>query len=256
MTETIVMIHGMWLGRWCWDKFKEFFEKKGYHCLTSTLRFHDMDPKEIPDPHLGTTSLLDYATDLEKEIRKLDETPILMGHSMGGLLAQILASRGLAKALVLLAPAAPYGIITLRLSVIKGFWNSLTKWGFWRKPMRPTFNETAYALMHLMPEEEQKECYEKLVYESGRAAFEIGFWFFDAKGGSKVDESKVTCPVLIIAGNEDRITPVSVIRKIADKYKTVSTYKEFKTHSHWLIGEPGWQEIAEYVSNWLNQNVK
>ena len=67
-----------------------------------------------------------------------------------------------------------------------------------------------------------------------------------------MDESKVTCPVLVVAGTEDRITPASVVRKVADKYKAVSTYKEFPDHAHWVIGEPGWQEIAEHVSDWLN----
>ena len=106
MAETIVMIHGMWGGGWNWENYQKFFEGKGYHCLTPTLRFHDVDPKAPPHPQLGTTSLLDYAEDLEKEIGKLDTLPILMGHSMGGLLAQILGSRGLAKALVFLEPYA------------------------------------------------------------------------------------------------------------------------------------------------------
>jgi alpha-beta hydrolase superfamily lysophospholipase len=68
-----------------------------------------------------------------------------------------------------------------------------------------------------------------------------------------VDESKVTCPVLIVAGEEDRIHPISVTRKIAEKYKAVATYKELSGHAHWVIGEPGWQEIAEYIEAWLHQ---
>ena len=62
-------------------------------------------------------------------------------------------------------------------------------------------------MLHLLPENEQKETYGKFVYESGRAAFEIGYWLLDSKNASKVDESKVTCPVLVVAGAEDRITP-------------------------------------------------
>ena len=84
MTETIFMIHGMWGRAWYWENYKSFFEAKGYHCITTTLRFHDMDPKETPNPQLGTASLLDYAGDLEEEIRQLGVKPILMGHSMGG----------------------------------------------------------------------------------------------------------------------------------------------------------------------------
>jgi pimeloyl-ACP methyl ester carboxylesterase len=256
MTQTIVMIHGMWGGGWCWENYQRFFASKGYRCLTPTLRFHDVDPKAPPHPELGTTSLLDYAQDLEREIRKLDSPPILMGHSMGGLLAQILGSRGLAQALVLLAPAPPHGIMVLKPSVIKGFWSMLTRWGFWRKPMRQTFAEAVYSTMHLLSAEEQKRLFERQVYESGRAICEIGLWFLDPKGAAKVDETKVTCPVLIIAGSQDRITPVPVVRKIAQKYKAVATYRELADHAHRLLVEPGWQEIAEYISGWLDQAHK
>jgi len=253
MDETIMMIHGMSCAGWAWENYREFFEQKGYRCVTPTLRFHDMDPNGTPNPQLGTTSLLDYAEDLEKEIQKLNTMPILMGHSMGGLLAQILGSRGLAKALILLTPAPPHGIMALKPSVIKSVWSALTTWGFWKKPMRQTFDQAVYSTMHLLTAEEQKGAFDKLVYESGRAGSEIGFWFFDSKGAAKVDESKVTCPVLVIAGAEDRITPASVVQKVANKYKDVSSYKEFPNHAHWVIGEPGWQEIAEYTSDWLNK---
>ena len=251
--DTIVMIHGMWGGAWYWANYQQFFEERGYHCVTPTLRFHDTDPKEPPHPQLGTTSLLDYADDLEKEIRMLDTTPVLMGHSMGGLLAQILGSRGLARALVLLAPAAPGGIVALKPSVIRGFGSPLMKYGFWKRPMRQTFNEAAYSTLQLLPVADQKETFNRFVYESGRVACEIGFWFLDRKGAAKVDESRVTCPVLVIAGAQDRITPASVVRKVADKYKAVSTYQEFAGHAHWVVSEPGWPEIAEYIANWLNQ---
>ncbi len=253
MAETIVMIHGMWGGGWCWENYQGFFKGQGYHCIVPTLRFHDTDPKEPPNPQLGTTSLLDYADDLEKEIGKLNTLPVLMGHSMGGLLAQILSSRGLAKALVLLTPASPHGIIALRPSVIRSFWSGLTRWGFWRKPMRQTFDEAVYSMMHLLTAEKQRETFDKFVYESGRASWEIGFWFLNSKGAAKVDESKITCPTLIISGARDRITPASVVRKVADKYRAVSTYREFAGHAHWLLEEPGWQEIAQYISDWLNQ---
>src|SRR5947207_2593374 len=91
-----------------------------------------MAPDDVPDPRLGTCSLIDYAAAMEQEIRRIGLKPIVVGHSMGGLLAQILGSRGLAKALVLLTPSSPAGIIALRFSVMKGFWSAQTKWSFWR----------------------------------------------------------------------------------------------------------------------------
>jgi pimeloyl-ACP methyl ester carboxylesterase len=253
MTKTIVMIHGMWGSGEYWENYAQHFETRGYHCVRPTLRFHDMKPEEPPDPRLGTTSLLDYAADLEKEIRTLKEVPILMGHSMGGVLAQILGSCGLAKALVLLTPASPAGIIALKLSVIRSFWSTLMRWGFWKKPMRQKFEEAAYSMLHLLPLEEQRKAFGKFVYESGRAASEIGFWLFDRRKAAAVDESRVNCPVLIIGASEDRITPVSVVRQVAKKYHEVATYKEFTGHAHWVIGEPGWEEIAMYVSDWLDR---
>ncbi|NIN10326.1 MAG: alpha/beta fold hydrolase [Gemmatimonadales bacterium] len=247
------MIHGMWGGAWYWGKYKRFFESKGYRCHAPTLRFHDADPTDAPDPRLGTTSLLDYAQDLEEEIRQLDGPPIIMGHSMGGLLAQILGSRGYGKALVLLTPAPPYGIVALRPSVIRSSWSSLTTWGFWRKPARPTFDEAVYGMLHLLPVGERREVFDRFVYESGRAGSEIGFWLLDGRGAAKVDERKVTCPVLVVGGVEDRITPASVTRKVAEKYDRVSTYKEFAGHAHWVVGEPGWEQVAKYVSDWLDE---
>jgi pimeloyl-ACP methyl ester carboxylesterase len=251
MAETIFMIHGMWGGPWYWENYRPVFEGEGYRCVTTTLPYHDMDPRGVPDPRLGTTSLLDYAEVLEQEVRQLGAKPILMGHSMGGLLAQILGARGLAKALVLLTPASPSGIVALTPSVVKSFWSIQTTWGFWKKPMRQTFGEAVYSMLHLLSEKEQKETYDKFVYESGRAACEIGYWLFDSKGASKVDESKVTCPVLVVAGAQDRITPASVVRRVARKYKAVSTYKEFENHAHLVLAEPRWQEVAEYVGGWL-----
>jgi pimeloyl-ACP methyl ester carboxylesterase len=253
MSEHIMMIHGMWCGEWVWEHYKRFFESKGYHCITPTLRFHDKKSREVSYDQLGKTSLLDYAADLENEICKLDQKPILMGHSMGGLLAQILGSRGLAKALVLLTPASPRGIVALKLSVIKSFWSVMTKPGFWRKPMQQTFDEAVYSMMQLIPVEERKELYERLVPESGRAAFEIGFWLIDPKRAASVDGAKITCPTLVISGGQDKLTPPSVVQSVADKYRAAATFKEFAHHAHWIIGEPGWNEIAEYSSDWLDQ---
>lgn len=256
MTDTIVMIHEMFCSGWHWNNYESYFKAKGYQCIIPTLRYHNIDPKDRPHPKLGTTSLLDYAEDLEDLILSLDKKPILMGHSMGGLLSQILGSRGLAKALVLLTPAPPSGIHALRYSVIKSFWSVLTKWGFWKNPNRLSFEASVYAMLHLLPIEDQKAVYDKFVYESGRAASEIGFWFFDSKKASKVAESKVTCPVLVIAGAKDRITPAAVTRKVANKYKVVSTYKELENHAHWVLSEPGWKKVAESISAWLKSEIK
>ena len=65
---------------------------------------------------------------------------------------------------------------------------------------------------------------------------------------------KVTCPVLVISGGLDRITPAKFVKKVADKYN--ADYEEFKDHAHWVIGEPKWDEVAQYASDWLDKSVK
>ena len=256
MADTILMIHGMWAGGWYWENYVKFFGDKGYRCVPTTLRYHDMDPKSLPDPRLGTTSILDYADDLEKEIRKLGDKPIIMGHSMGGLITQILISRGLAKAAVLITPASPRGVLALKPSVIKTFFSIMIKPGFWKKPNRLSFESFVYAIAHLLAPDVQRTEYNKLVYESGQAAAEIGFWLLDPNQATKVDESNVTCPVLIIAGSEDRIVPASVVRNTAKKYKAVSTYKEYPDHAHSIILETGWEKVAEDIEAWLKKSIK
>lgn len=256
MSETIVMIHGMWGGSWYWQPYKTYLEAKGYRCITVTLRHHDVRPNDAPHPQLGTTSILDYVDDIEKEIRQLDVKPIIMGHSMGGLIAQLLAARGLAKALVLLAPASPAGILALTPSVIKSFWSVMKQWRFWQKPMRLRFDEAVYAMLHLLPPEQQQQAYAHFVYESGQAAFEIGYWLLDRQQTTRVPTEKVTCPILMLVGQEDRITPLYVQRKIANKYNDLVTYREFSNHAHWLIGEKGWENIVGYAADWMSKTVR
>ena len=244
MAATLFMIHGMWGTSRDWGHYIPFFESRGYRCIATTLPYHNPDPRDPPDPRLGTASVLDYADAMERELQRLDEPPVIMGHSMGGLVAQILGARGLARSLVLLTPAAPAGILALTPSVIRGFW---------RKPLRQTYAEAAYSALSLLPEEEQRKRYAGYGYESGRVIFEIGYWPLDRRHAARVDEARVTCPMLVVAATQDRITPASVVRKVARKYRAVSTYREFAEHAHWVLGEPGWEDIAQYVADWLER---
>jgi pimeloyl-ACP methyl ester carboxylesterase len=254
MSKTIVMIHGMFCNGDRWQNYADYFTAAGYTCLNPTLRFHDMNPQDKPDPRLGTTSLLDYIEELEHIIGTLYEPPIIMGHYMGGLLAQMLAARGWGKALVLLNPAPPAGIwAILNGDVRRAFRRYRWRWGYWRKPFRITFREASAAVFNLLPRDRHKEAYDTLVHESGRVAYEIGAWFLDKNNTTRVDASKIVCPTLIVGGGQDRMTPVVIARKIAKKYRKVATYKEFNDHAHWVLGEPGWEDVAKYVLGWLEE---
>ncbi|HHQ48456.1 MAG TPA: alpha/beta hydrolase [Acidobacteria bacterium] len=255
MSKTIVMIHGMFSASWVWEKYVPFFEDVGWRCVTPTLRHHDIAPADPPPPELGTTSVLDYAADLEELIRGLDEKPVLMGHSMGGLLAQMLAARGLGRAAIFLTPAAPAGVMALAPSVIRSFLGPLTTWGFWKKPFRPSFESALYAFLQGFPEEERRGIWERMVYESGRAIFEIGLWPLDRRHASRVDFAAVTCPVLVIGAGKDRATPASAVRKVAKRYATAS-YHELPDQAHWVLAQTGWQDVAALCARWLAEMVE
>nr|AEI30285.1 hydrolase alpha/beta hydrolase fold family [uncultured microorganism] len=252
MSKTIIFIHGMACGAWSWDGYKDFFEKKGYKCIVPDLRYHNSGPLAEPDPRLGTTGILDFADDLEKEIKSLKEIPILIGHSMGGLLAQTLAGRGLASAAVLLCPAPPRGIIGMRWSVIQVFLNIVTKWGWWKKPFRFSFDRIRRTALPSTPVDDLKKAFGKMVSESGQALFEISCYFLDSKRATEVNAENIKCPMLIISGKQDKIMPASVVRNIAKKYSAKADYLELDNHSHWIIGETGWQDVAQKINEWLN----
>jgi non-heme chloroperoxidase len=249
--ETIVMIHGMWGTARIWDRFRTWFEAAGHRCIVPTLRFHDLAAGAAPDPALGRTSLVDYVDDLAGEIQRLREPPVIMGHSMGGLLAQMLGARGLAKSLVLLAPAPPAGLLYWNTSAVLTLLSEVTRPGFWKKPVRVTFGECARGIFNRCPEEQRTELYAAWVHESGRATFETAFWYLDRRRTSTVDESRVTCPVMMLAGKDDRLVPLVIARRIAKKYPTMALYRELDGHAHMLQVEPGWEKIAATAKDWI-----
>ena len=254
MSQTLFMIHGMWGTGAHWKDWRAFFEAEGFHCITPTLLYHDQPPGTPPNDALGTTSLEDYTDDLERQIAALEEPPVIIGHSMGGLLAQKLAARGLGGKTVLLHPAAPAGILALRWSVIRSFASCLTKWGFWKRPHLTRFAEISYSSLHLLSPEEQREVYSTLVPESGRAIFETGLWTMDRRRGSAVDASKIRTPMMVTTGTPDRIVPASVVRKVAARYPTLEEFREFPDQAHWVLSQPGWERVATSVRDWIRRD--
>ncbi len=249
-SPTIVMIHGMWSTPGVWADFARYFENRGYVVLAPALRHHDRSTR-APSDALGHTSLIDYVDDLDRFIRALGEPPILFGHSMGGLLAQLLAARGLARATVLLAPATPPGIGCLRPDAIRVFRRTFSTWRFWSRPQLLRRAQAAYGLFHLLPTAEQERHILAMVPDSGRALFELALPILDRRGAARVDFKRIRCPVLILAGAQDRIMPAANSRHLKLRYGDRATYVALADHAHWLIGEPGWEKVAARCVDWL-----
>ncbi len=243
------MIHGAFCGPWSFDAFRVPFEAAGYKVHAPALRHHALGRK--PPPALGTTSLLDYAKDIAAVIAKLDRPPILVGHSLGGLLAQMLAAKGLARALVLLAPCPPWGVLPSTLFEIASAQTMMLVGNLHNQILKPDYDVAAAHSLDRLPAVERKRVFAGFVPESGLATFEIMHWGWDAKCALHVGAEDVRCPILCLAGEHDRINPPSTMRRLAARYGARIAFEELPGHSHWLIGEPGWEKIAGRALAWL-----
>lgn len=238
----MLFVHGMHGGSWYLRSWLYAAAQAGWDAWAVNLRGHH---GSRPVRDLGAVSLLDYVEDVEDCLRELREA-VVIGHSMGGLVAQRVAGSGRVRAAVFATSAAPRGIRAVTWPVL------------WRMPRYAgailagrawTINvEDATALLaNRLAPETHAWAYEHLVPESGRATREM------ALGSIAVDPGSIRCPTLVIGAEHDRITPVSVQRKIAARYN--SEYLEAKGRAHLLMLEPGWEAPFADVLGWLARVV-
>jgi pimeloyl-ACP methyl ester carboxylesterase len=236
MKPTIVLIHGMWSTGSTLAPIRAALEGAGYTCHSPTLPHHENGGNAAS---VATMSHLDYLAFLETFVRGLNlpEPPIFVGHSMGGLLAQLLAVRIAPKALVLFAPAAPAGINAINLNSLRATSHAVLTWKFWQKSQKhPTLESAQFALFNGLPLERQKALYNLLVPESGKVMFEAGFAMLDKQKATFVDFSRIQAPVLVLHGTDDRIVIVEGSRQLLPKYKNIEL-KEYVGSGHWLFEE-------------------
>lgn len=250
-TPVALFIHGAFCRSQSLANVAGAFERMGYSVHTPDLRHHTPPLNREALRALGTTSIRTYADDLSSLIDELGEPPVIIGHSMGGLIAQMLAAQGRAKALVLLAPSAPWG-------VLPGHWNEFAS-GFglyanghyWEQALIPTFEVAADLTLNRLAPDQQRMVFRQMVPESGRAMFEIFQWWLDFSRATAVPVHEVRCPVFCAAGELDTLNPPDTVRRIAARYRNKSTYRVYPGMGHWLIAEPGWQTIAKDALGWL-----
>jgi pimeloyl-ACP methyl ester carboxylesterase len=163
-----------------------------------------------------------------------------------------MCARGLAQAGVLLTPAAPAGVFALRPSNLKAFARIETSWGWWRKPHRATLAEALSHTFNTTDPREGAELHASFVHDSGRALFELGLPWLDRGRAATVDPRLVTVPLLFVAASKDKLTPPGVVKRAAKRFDHVADYVEYPGQGHWVLGQPGWQRIAEDTAAWLD----
>lgn len=252
----IFAIHGMWATWQRWKNYAEFFATRGWPFFAVTLRHHF--PGNECLSKLGKVGVEEYARDVSELIKTLTEgkylrrRPIIFGHSMGGLIALKLAEEGLASGLVLLNSAPPAGIPlrpTLRYQLaIARYLPQLLLW----LPFKPSLKIASYFIMNGVPKEKRPLFYQKMVAESGRAAWEI------RKGKVRVNFERITCPTLVIGCERDRIvSPIIAV----DIYKNLSLSNPrcklaLLPAAHWVQIEGGWKWSALLINKWLRRELR
>ncbi|HSW14518.1 MAG TPA: alpha/beta fold hydrolase [Solimonas sp.] len=250
MKTPVVLIHGMWCTAADWTRVRELLAPRGYDCHVPTLPAHE--PTADQPLRVGDKSLRDYLAFLEDYIRQqnFERPPVLIGHSMGGLLAQQLAARINPFALVLLTPVAPWGLNSVGAGNLGVALPAFSRWGFWRRPYKPTPQVAARHAHNGLSGDRQKKYYERMVHESGRVAYEIALWWADWSKASAVEASAVRCPVYVVSCGEDGLTPAFAVRKVAGLYPQAA-HRHYPQRGHWVIDDDETEEMIHGICGWL-----
>jgi pimeloyl-ACP methyl ester carboxylesterase len=255
MPNNVVLIHGAFCGGWCFADMMPVLAQRGWSCQAPDLPYHVPGPTLPPDPRLATQSITDYTRDMEAFVRRLPAPPVIVGHSMGGLIAQQLAAQGLARALVLLAPGAPWGVLPstqAEMALAKGLMQASP---FWDKALNPSFEVAKGDSLASLDPQAQRRIFDMFSAESGLALFELFFWMFDLQRATAVDAAKVTCPVLVVSGADDKVISPVTGRKVAELYAN-ATFWEDPGRGHFLIMEEGAVPLANRCAGWMAEVTK
>ncbi|GAB2588583.1 alpha/beta hydrolase [Spirosoma areae] len=255
MNPPIVFIHGMFMNPKSWDNWRQYFEKSGYETHAPAWPYHEGDPAQLQrqiHPLLGKLTLDEVISAMETYLAKLPQKPVLVGHSMGGLIVQVLVAKGLAQAGICIDSAAPNGMLSFEWSFLKSNLPVLNPLAG-DKPFVMDERHFHYAFCNtLTPDQARQALADFAVPESRNVARSS-----TGKAG-KIDVSKPHAPLLFIAGENDHIVPASLNEKNYRAYtdKTSRTdFKLFANRDHFICGEPGWQEVAGYVANWIPESA-
>jgi alpha-beta hydrolase superfamily lysophospholipase len=258
----LMLIHGAWLSARSWENFAEYFRGRGFAVSAPEWPRKEGDVDELREDAerlkgLGLTEILDH---YETQIRALDEPPVLVGHSFGGLIVELLLDRGLGRAGVAMSPAPPKGILVLPFSSLKAAAPALAHPSKWHGVVPLTLEEFTYGFVNTFSPEDAAAAYEKYaVPETGQIFYEAGFANFHLHPPTEVHfKSDDRAPLLIVGAEKDHTVPASLAHKQYEKYeksKAQTDYIEFPGRPHLMMVAEGWKEIAAEIESWLDSVV-
>jgi pimeloyl-ACP methyl ester carboxylesterase len=252
-SKTVVLIHGNFVNNNSWSEWKRHFEEKDYKVYTPANPGHEGDPAELRakvHPDLVKTGFIDVVNNIAELINTLSEKPLIIGHSMAGMATLKLVEMGKAVAGVSIDGAPPKNVFppfqTLK-TVLPAF-------GFFsfKKYFMGSRKWYDYAFFNTIPDIEKEKAFEKYaVPESYKVSRQLVLNSF-----SNIDFKKPHEPILFVVGGSDHIFPPNLTKNIAGRYKDTNSrvdIKIFEGKSHFICGEKGWENVADYILDWYEK---
>jgi non-heme chloroperoxidase len=260
----VVFVHGLWLLDSSWDRWAGFFEEAGYAAVTPGW---PGDPASVADAHehpevFAGKGVGDVAAYQQSIIEKLDRKPAIIGHSFGGVLAQILAGRGLSAVTVAIDPAPSRGVLPLPISALKASSAVLSNPANRHRAVTLTFDQFRYGFANAVSEDEAHELYDNYhVAGSGVPIFQAAF--ANLNPGTEVKAEKKNAdrgPMLIISGEKDHQAPHAIARATYKKQvknkANLTEFTEIPGRGHSLTIDSGWQQVAQVCLDFVTRVVK
>ncbi len=256
----IVFIHGLWMHSSSWKPWMQFFSQNGYESINPDWPGDGvtvLESRHNKKP-IANHGIKEVADGYAKVISTLPSKPILIGHSFGGLMVQILLGKGLGAAGIAIDPAPIKGVWQLPFSALKASLPVLGNPFNLNKAVSLTHKQFRYAFTNAIEEDESKLLYENYAVPSpAKPLFQVAFATFNPGAQNKVNTANSTRgPLLIIAGEKDHIVPPVLSKATFSKYKkssAITELKMFANRGHSLASDHGWKEIAEYSLKWLKE---
>jgi non-heme chloroperoxidase len=258
----VVFVHGLWLLPSSWDRWATLFEEAGFTALTPGW---PDDPETVaeanahPEVMAGKT-VGQVAEHFAALARKLTQRPVVVGHSFGGLLAQILAGQGLSAATVAIAPAPFRGVLPLPFSALKSAWPVLGNPANRKRAIPLTDEQFRFGFANAVPEAEAHELYKEFaVPAAGAPLFQAAAANLNPWTEAKVDtENPERGPLLIISGQKDHTVPWAISNasfKQQQKNRSVTEIVELPNRGHALTIDSGWREVADTALQFIRRFI-
>lgn len=255
--DTIVLIHGLWLTPRSWERWAQRYRAVGFQVLAPAWPGFegDIDQVRADGSRIGRVTMKQVVDHYQRIVHELDKPPIIMGHSFGGAVVQVLLDQGLGAAGIAIDSAPAKGVRRLPVSTLRATFPVLRSPANRHRAVPLNRDQFHYAFANTMDRQQSDAAYERYhVPAASHVLFEGALANLNPRSAFRVRYGRIDrAPLLFIAGGADHVVPPSVNKTNAGRYQkspAVTGYHEFPGRSHFTVGQDGWEEVADYALEW------